>query len=564
MSLTNKILPREKLLTLLRERALLFADSHKIISPRGPRSDWMFDVRSVLLDPEALSLITELLWERLEKYYPFQVGGQETAALPLISALVLKSVQVGKPISGFYIRKSRKKYDLQKNIEGTVTADPIVLVDDLVNSGTTLLKQLDILEKEGLTVAHILTCIQFRPPETYAHIVNRVTTFDALYNLTEFNVSLQNNTQNRLVPKPWFTTCRYGRSPNATYTFILPKSTPLLDENYLYWGTDDRTFWALRQNDGEEIWRFKVGLPTLGKSIYSSPALHNGLVHFGSYDGNVYALEAKTEQVAWKFMEADWVGSSPAIAPDLNVLFIGLEFGLLGKMGGIVALDLTSGKKKWEYRMRAYVHSTPAYSKRYNVVAVGGNDQTLYLFNAKTGSLLWEFKTGGDIRYAPVIDETRGIVFFGSLDGVMYGLSIKTGEQLFSYTTEAGIYASPLVVDDTIYIASLDKNLYAVDINSSALQWKVETGGRIFCTPVCIEGNIFVGSNDGRLYEIDPKTGTILTFFPTTERIVNPPVYNPKTKRFFLTTFSNELYCLERNPETPLEKTRDKLPAMLH
>ena len=59
---------------------------------------------------------------------------------------------------------------------------------------------------------------------------------------------------------------------------------------------------------------------------------------FGGYDGNVYCLDAETG-MKWRFIGADWVGSSRLrLAPELGLLFIGLEFAVEGKRGSIVAL----------------------------------------------------------------------------------------------------------------------------------------------------------------------------------------------------------------------------------
>ena len=106
-----------------------------------------------------------------------------------------------------------------------------------------------------------------------------------------------------------------------------------------YFGSDSGYFWALRQSDGSVAWKFKVGYPVNGKSIFSTPAIDDEKVYFGSYDGNVYALDKSSGRLSWKFGDADFVGSSPALAPDLGLLFIGLEFGLFRKQGGIAAIS---------------------------------------------------------------------------------------------------------------------------------------------------------------------------------------------------------------------------------
>jgi outer membrane protein assembly factor BamB len=92
----------------------------------------------------------------------------------------------------------------------------------------------------------------------------------------------------------------------------------------------------------------------------------------------------------------------------------------------------------------------------------------------------------------------------------------------------------------------LDKNVYCVNLNDAKLRWKFETTGRIFSKPSIIGNNVYVGSNDGIMYEIDFEKGKMKSTMQLTERITNKIVYNEETKRFFVLTQANELYCLSR------------------
>jgi len=47
------------------------------------------------------------------------------------------------------------------------------------------------------------------------------------------------------------------------------------------------------------------------------------------------------------------------------------------------------------------------------------------------------------------------------------------------------------------------------------------------------------------MYELDPETGKIISISQFTERITNKIIFNKKTKRFFVTSFINEIYCLK-------------------
>jgi outer membrane protein assembly factor BamB len=56
-------------------------------------------------------------------------------------------------------------------------------------------------------------------------------------------------------------------------------------------------------------------------TIYSSPAVVNGIVYIGSYDGSVYALDAVTGSKKWAFQTGSTVFSSPAVVN--GVVYIG-------------------------------------------------------------------------------------------------------------------------------------------------------------------------------------------------------------------------------------------------
>jgi outer membrane protein assembly factor BamB len=51
---------------------------------------------------------------------------------------------------------------------------------------------------------------------------------------------------------------------------------------------------------------------TTGSGVESSPAVANGVVYFGSYDGNLYALSAGTGALLWSYTTGGGQ-SSPAV-----------------------------------------------------------------------------------------------------------------------------------------------------------------------------------------------------------------------------------------------------------
>jgi outer membrane protein assembly factor BamB/adenine/guanine phosphoribosyltransferase-like PRPP-binding protein len=544
-------------------------DEDIVFRPTGGMRDngWLFDFRRILMNPESLTLIGEIFWERYEDEYPFQLGSIEVAGIPLVVGIATRMHESGaKDISSFFIRKSRKKDGLMRMIEGGVVEKrPIILVDDIINSGKSFIRQVEVLEELGHKVDTVWSILRFRDLDQYKYFHDKGIKVESLFCLDDLTNFTGVKNLEKFKPKktkiPYKIIWKFA-SENPNYFYVVTKSDPTLDEENVYFGSDSGVFWALNQKDGSVKWKKKVGFHPPGKGIFSSPILHKSVVYFGAYDGNLYALDSKTGKSKWIFMEADWIGSSPAISEELGLIFVGLEFGLLKKRGAVVAIDLETGKKKWQFDMPMFTHSSPLYIPSKKQIIIGSNDGNAYLFDAKSGKLIWQFETGkytdeelrrgfseNDIKESFAYDKNRDLIVFGNIDGNIFILDRKTGREIFTHKADFGFYSTPLIYDNKAYISSLDKHLYCINLDKLELKWKWFAGARIFSSPVEIEGSIYMGANTGRLTELNPETGKEISFITVPERITNKVVYNPETKRFFLPTFANEIYCLEKQGE---------------
>ncbi len=509
----------------------------------GDRDEWIFDFRAIMLQPTWLACYAELFWERFATQYPFQVGGLETASIALITAIVMKGIERGTPVNGFYVRKSRKRQGLMKQVEGTLTDDPIVLVDDLINSGQSFLRQLEILESLGKTVRDVFVILAFRDDATYHFLNDRGVRFSKLFTVADFDIPLLKETPD--VPDDAFVEHWLYAPQHMSHYNVVQKSAPILFENLILYGGDDGIFRALDSEHGTVVWNFKVGRHPDGKGILSSPCIYNGTVFFGAYDGNVYALNARSGTQQWQYDHADWIGSSPAVAGKFGVICIGLEFGLFRKRGGIAAIDIATGVERWNAPHAALTHGSPLYIESEDIVVIGDNDGVVYAYRASDGELLWRTPCDSDIKTTPAYDAKRKQILCGTIKGTLYALSVHNGSPMRAFST-AGFYSIPLVIDDVAYVASLDKHLYALDLVSWKPRWEFRTNGRIFASPRLFDDSVWIGSNDGRLYEIDPKTGTLIRFFQTTERILNAVEYDASSKKIYIPTSSNGMYCISK------------------
>jgi len=542
--MTSTAAKKKRLQEIIAQKSIVTAKKgDNIVLPNGGKGAWLIDLRVTFMDPEGLDLIVKLFWEKFEGKLPFQVGGLEAGSVPLIGAILMEGQRRGTPVNGFFVRKERKHYGRQHVIEGTLNKHPIVVVDDVMNGGSTLDKVVVALADVKKKVRDVFVGVFYQSPRGKAYLKEKDISINYIFQLKDFGLQRSKKvTQKQSVfQNHWrFAPLELGRY------FVVPKSTPVLDSQNLYFGTDSSIFWAVDQRTGQPVWQFQCGRDRQGKGIFSQPVLHRGRVYFGSYDGNVYSLDTKTGKEIWRFAEADWVGSSPAIAPDLGLLFVGLEHGTAGRHGSVVALDLKTGEKRWEYFVKELLHGSPAYCKERGVIAIGTNDSTLLLFDAATGRRIWQFRAKGSIKYRPVFDLKRNTVIAGSHDGKIYVIDLETGKGVWSVQTEDVIYSTPLIVRDRAYITSTDKRLYILDLRSKQLITKIWCSGRLFSSPRLIQGRVYWGSTDGRVYELDPRTDKITGRVQLPERITNSVVYSPQTKLYYALSYDNQLFSFKK------------------
>ncbi|HVM73621.1 MAG TPA: PQQ-binding-like beta-propeller repeat protein [Candidatus Paceibacterota bacterium] len=506
--------------------------------------DWLFDFRSLLLQPKWLDRYAEIFWEHYASHYPFQVCGMETAAISLVAAIVMKGVQRGTPVNGVYTRKSRKRQGMLRQIEGTLNGNPIILVDDLIHSGSTFDKQLKILSDVNAHVSDIFVLTAFRDISTYRFPLAPDIRIKHLFTLQDFGLPMEKVKSEENLDA--FETLWRFQAPNPLYNIVLEKSAPVIDDQRIYFGADNGIFYALKQSDGSIDWTYTIKKGGETNSIFSSPLLHKGILYFGASDGSVYALDAATGGKRWEYSGADWVRSSPALNTKQGVIYIGMEFGLLGKQGCLVALDAKTGMQRWRSPIRAAVQSSPLFIGREDLVVIGDSDGIIHAYDASSGALRWQYGTEGPIYGSFVYDTLRRLICFGSSDGTLYALFAFDGSPVFAKDSTINIHSTPIIHDRVLYFSSLDKKLYAINLDTGEDMWSFATKGRIFCSPTFIDGSIWIGSNDGRVYGLDPTLGFQKSFFQASERIVNKLVWNEKTKRFFLPTHANQILCLVR------------------
>lgn len=515
---------------------------------------WIFDFRRASLTPNFLDLYTKVFFENFEEDFragnKFQVCGLESASISLISAIVLESQKRGLNINGFFIRKSKKKHDMMNDIEGVPNEYPVIIVDDILNSGKTTLKQLQILKAanggKGIPVKSVFSILRFRDLGFYNFITDLNINIVTLFELNDFKESLGlKNKEPETVAKPInFETVWSKKYAKGNFKSVIRKSAPVLDNSKIYFGTDEGFFLCVDASSGNIIWQYKILFGADGKYIISSPKIYNDYVFFGAYDGNFYCLDKNTGKKVWVYMDADWVGSSPCISGKLGLVYIGLEYGLFAKKGGIVAIDIKTGKEVWKDFHESLTHCSPFVSDHNNLLFCGSNDGVLRIYNSKTGQKLKEHNIGGDIKDSFVENEPKTKVAFGSFAKKITIINTKSLEIDSELEVYEAIYSTPVWVGDDVIFTCLDKRVYRYDTKNKVKKWELFTNSRIFSDPLIIGKFAFVGNNSGILSKVDIETGKEAGYLQFAERIVNKCIYDEKSKLLYVPTLAHEVYCI--------------------
>jgi orotate phosphoribosyltransferase len=518
-----------------------------MISTTGRQLDWLIDLRPVFMQADVLKQIAEAFWSRYKNESSFQIGGMETAAIPLLTALLLFSPDERGKVNGFIIRKERKTTGLGNNIEGILTDDPILLVDDIINSGSSAEKARMTLEAVGRRVDAMFSVIDYKSTAGLAWRDRHDISLTSLFTLNDFNVASRKQTHSvtQDYKQLWHTAV-----PGGYPYYVVPKSAPLLLNERVYRGCDAGKMQAFDAVTGNLVWEYETTGASPNKGIWSSPAISEGRLYFGAYNGCIYCLNAEDGAEIWVQSYGEWVGASPLVVPEHGLVYFGLEYERPLAQGSIGAFDIRNGNKVWEYQTKSYQHGSPAYWRGGDLIIWGTADHDMIGVCARTGELRWTFKTRRSVKYSPAVDERRGLVAFASFDKSIYLLNAETGEQLGEWPTGEICYTTPLFVDDRLFCGSGDRHLYVIDVENRQLIRKIDLHARVYASPILIGDRVIVATTGGRVIEVDKVTLEIRGILQLPDAITNAIAASDDGRKIYVSTYMNSLYAFERLTDT--------------
>ncbi len=119
--------------------------------------------------------------------------------------------------------------------------------------------------------------------------------------------------------------------------------------------------------------------------------------------------------------------------------------------------------------------------------------------------LVWKFKTGGPIEASPIV--VNDVVYIGSSDGKMYALDAKAWGIKWVYDAGSAIRFSAVASGGRVYFCTRDSKCYAVNANTGKKLWEYKTEGWVDGPPVVYDGTVYIGSFPTRIYLLDAIHG---------------------------------------------------------
>src|SRR5919204_292816 len=142
---------RERLLGELHRHALVIGE---VVLTSGQTAQYLVDAKRAILRPEGFRALAELVAEQARTWNATAVGGMTMGADPIACA----ALAGGADVKAFFVRKEVKGHGLSRRIEGPPLAsdERCMLVEDVVTTGGSTIRALEVLRAEGHQVCGVL------------------------------------------------------------------------------------------------------------------------------------------------------------------------------------------------------------------------------------------------------------------------------------------------------------------------------------------------------------------------------------------------------------------------
>jgi outer membrane protein assembly factor BamB len=276
------------------------------------------------------------------------------------------------------------------------------------------------------------------------------------------------------------------------------KSTPIIDSNIVYVGSNDGNIYAIDLYSGQQFWAYKTD-----DSVEAAPLYINGIICAGTTGGILYAIDAVTGTFQWKYETGGQIlgAANWTYSPDNRNIWI-----IVGSYDNCLhCVNSRNGKLIWKYESGNYINGSPSIEGQFAVF--GGCDEVIHVISLTDGKQEKKIEGGSYIAASAAIAD--GQIYVGNYDNVFIRADIDSGEILWKYTeSDSPFFSSPAIDQNYVVVGSRDEHVHCISRNQGKKIWTFPTLGEVDSSPVICGDKVIIGSNDGNIYMIRLSDGS--------------------------------------------------------
>lgn len=290
------------------------------------------------------------------------------------------------------------------------------------------------------------------------------------------------------------------------------------------------SFLCMNKNTGEVLWSDSSPGANILHGQWSSPsyAVMGGVaqVLFGGGDGYLYSFAAEGEggqaKMLWKF-DCNPKGSLYLLQGKATrnhiiatpVVYDGLVYVAVGEdpehgegKGHLWCIDPTKrGDVSPTLVYNAKDPGKPIAHKRLQAMIEKDGD---FERDNPNSAAVWHYVGADPQKFETTMHRTCGtvaikkdILFIADFSGLVHCLNAKTGESHWTYDMFAASWASPLIVEDRVYIGDEDGDVSIFTLSTEQdLLGEVNMGSAVYTTPIIANDTMFI-ANRSRVFAIE-------------------------------------------------------------
>lgn len=321
-----------------------------------------------------------------------------------------------------------------------------------------------------------------------------------------------------------------------------------IHKDILYISDTTGRIYAINPNNGKQLWTFESEQPTRlsempiddeGPSWHTSFSIKDKTIFYSSLDGYVYALEAKTGALRWKFDTGGAITTYPELLGDR--VYVGT------KNGDSYALTQQDGRVAWKTRSseavscllpvypfdelffitnNTYVAKVNTFLNKYfpwrpkiiQMTSAG----TLSLLDGSHQKIIWQKQTGKTSVNCP--RKWFSSVYIKEKTAIR-SIDYKSGNSRWTVKTNQSL-PGPLLLEWRMWHFSFKKHFFSLNVpllivggsnggvlafdgKSGAQLWQANCYGQAYHPPIRVSNRYYFACTDGGVYSVAARSGKI-------------------------------------------------------